>query len=81
MGRQQTYQCLRSGKISVAEQMVNTDKLERGCKRWRAVFDRDGSEEQCSRTTIRPEDVGGARGSSIVDMMISPSSVMMNGRR
>ena len=24
----------------------------RGCKRWRAVFDRDGSEEQCGRTTI-----------------------------
>ena len=57
--RQQTYLCLRSGKISVAEQMVNMEKPERGCKRWRAVFDRDGGEEQCSLTTIRPEVVWG----------------------
>ena len=32
--------------------MVNTEKPERDCKRWRSVFDRDGGEEQCSRTTI-----------------------------
>ena len=57
--RQQTYQCLRGGKISVAEQMVNSEKPERDCKRWRAAFDRDGSKEQCGHTTICPEVVWG----------------------
>jgi len=31
--------------------------VERGT-RWRAVFDRDVSEEQCGRTSIRPGCVG-----------------------
>ena len=32
--------------------MVNSEKPERGCKSWRAVFDRDVYEEQCGHTTI-----------------------------
>ena len=48
-----------NGEISVAEQMVNSEKPERGCKRWTAVFDRDGNEEQCRCATIRPAVVWG----------------------
>ena len=44
---------------NVAEQMVNTEKPERDCKRWRSIFDRDGSKEQCGHTTICPEVVWG----------------------
>ena len=54
-----TYRVLLDDENNVAGQMVNTEKPERGCKRWRAVFDRDGSEDQCSRTTICPEVVWG----------------------
>ena len=39
--------------------MANSEKTERGSKRWRAVFDQDVSEEQCGRTTIRPAVVWG----------------------
>ena len=38
---------------------MNTEKPERDCKRWRSIFDRDGSKEQCGHTTICPEVVWG----------------------
>jgi hypothetical protein len=38
---------------------VNTEKPERDCKRWRSIFDRDRSKEQCGHTTICPEVVWG----------------------
>ena len=57
--RQQTYRVCRDDENNVAELMVNAEKPERGCKSWRAVFDRDVNEEQCGRTTIRTVVVWG----------------------
>ena len=54
-----TYRVRRDDENNVAWQMVNSEKPERGCKRWRAVFDQDVSEEQCGRTTICPVVVCG----------------------
>ena len=41
--------------------MVNSEKSERDCRRWRAIFDRDVSEEQCGRYYSSGGCVEGAR--------------------
>ena len=38
--QQQTYRVRRDDENNVAWLMVNTEKTERGCRRWRAVLDR-----------------------------------------